>query len=277
MKYFSTLLGNVCLFAFSVSAQHETDIWYFGTGAGLSFVSGTPVSLNDGETNTIEGTSVISDGDGNLIFYTDGVTVWDRNHDIMTNGTGLHGGTSSSQSALIIQLPDSDSLYYIFTTGEAANSYGLQYSIVDISLQNGDGEVIEKNVQLLSYTTEKLTAARHQNGTDYWILTHDLGNADYYAYLFNASGINTTPVISTTGTVHFDEIGYMKVSHGGKKIAVAVHSDFFFELCDFDNSTGLVSNAVTSTMSQPLSVPTELSFRRTIHCCTARLTVRPAW
>src|SRR4030095_14363471 len=106
------------------------------------------------------GTASISDSVGNLLFYTDGVTVWNKFHNVMANGNNLHGGYSSSQSALIIKQPGSDSLYYIFTVGEMG-SYGFQYSVVDMSLQSGNGEVILKNVPVINSATEKLTAAIH--------------------------------------------------------------------------------------------------------------------
>ena len=75
----------------------------------------------------------------------------------MSNGTGLEGGFSSTQSSLIVPMPLSDSLYYIFTTGQQL-SFGLSYSIVDMSLQGGFGEVIVKNVQLDAQTCERITA-----------------------------------------------------------------------------------------------------------------------
>jgi len=68
MKLFLLLAG---LLAFeSLSAQHEFDNWYFGTNAGVSFVSGIPVNLSGGQISTNEGCSSISDGAGNLLFYT---------------------------------------------------------------------------------------------------------------------------------------------------------------------------------------------------------------
>jgi PKD repeat protein len=246
-KFYSALLPLIVISILQIrntAAQHEYDVWYFGGNAGMDFTSGLPVNLTNGKVNTVEGSASISDSSGNLLFYTDGVSVWNKLHNVMTNGNGLNGGASSSQSALILQQPGSDSLYYIFTVGEAQTN-GLQYSIVDMSLQSGDGEVVVKNVLLLSNTTEKLTATFHSNGTDYWIITHQMNNKKYDAYLFDATGVNVTPVESNLGALHNSEVGYMKCSHSGSRIAVAVHSPGnFFELSDFDKSTGIVSNPV---------------------------------
>ena len=81
-----------------------TSNWYFGTNAGITFNSGTPVALTNGSLTTTEGVATISDNSGNLLFYTNGITVWNRNHLIMTNGNGLLGDFSSTQSAIIIQI-----------------------------------------------------------------------------------------------------------------------------------------------------------------------------
>ena len=98
----------ILLFTTLVYSQQEASVWYFGHNAGIKFnASGTVTALTDGQLATSEGCATISDGTGNLLFYTDGVSVWDRNHQIMQNGTGLMGHTSSSQSATIVPLPGS--------------------------------------------------------------------------------------------------------------------------------------------------------------------------
>jgi PKD repeat protein len=250
--FFALHFNNAC-------AQHEYDIWYFGDHAGIDFSSGSPSNLIDGNVSTVEGSAVISDTAGNLLFYTDGVTVWNKLHNVMTNGNNLNGGESSTQSALILKQPGNDSLYYIFTVGQAQTD-GLQYSIVDMTLQSGNGEVVVKNILLLSNTTEKLTAARNSNGIDYWIITHEIGNKEFDAFQFGASGVNLTPVVSDVGTTHNSEIGYMKSSHKGLKIAVAEHSDYFFELFDFDIATGIVSNPVHFNDTQSSLGPYGIEF-----------------
>ena len=60
----------------------------------------------------------------------------------MTNGAGLMGHSSTTQSAIIVQLPGSSNIYYIFTLDDFAGVDGVRYSIVDIDLQSGLGEVV---------------------------------------------------------------------------------------------------------------------------------------
>ena len=238
-----------CLpFHFS-SAQKQANNWYFGSGAGVDFNSGAPVSVIGGMINTGEGCATISDTSGNLLFYTDGQSVWNKNHVQMPNGFGLLGGYSSSMAALIIPMPGSDSLYYIFTTAEQAGSDGFEYSIVDLSLQGGLGDVVVKNVLLLTPVGEKLTAIQQTGTNNVWVVTHEYYTANFYSYLLTDTGVNTIPVITNVGSIHTgfgtdNAIGYMKISPDGSKLALALSRSWYFELFDFDASTGIPSNPI---------------------------------
>ena len=143
------------LFSLSTYAQHEADKWYFGVNAGLDFFGGPPVAIYGGAMATTEGCATISDNNGNLLFYTDGVTVWNRNHQVMPNGTGLMGGISSTQSSICIPLPGSTLIYYLFTVAEIGGPNGFRYSIVDMSLQGGNGDVVANSKNIFIPTWEK--------------------------------------------------------------------------------------------------------------------------
>ena len=93
---------------YCVLSQGEAANWYFGVNAGLNFSSGAPVLDLNGQLATNEGCGSISDANGDLLFYTDGITVWDKNHNQMPNGFGLLGDPSSTQSGIIIPLPGSE-------------------------------------------------------------------------------------------------------------------------------------------------------------------------
>ena len=88
VKIFCVLTSLLSLL---VHSQKEANIWYFGENAGLDFNNDIPVALIDGQLNTHEGCATIADDDGNLIFYTDGIAVWNKNHQVMLNGLGLMG------------------------------------------------------------------------------------------------------------------------------------------------------------------------------------------
>ena len=131
------LLKTLLLWSFFCFGQLESNNWYFGSNAGITFSSGAPVALTNGALTTTEGVATISDGSGNLLFYTNGVTVWNRNHLTMTNGTGLFGDGSSTQSAIIVKQPGNTNIYYVFTSDNDAGPNGICYSIVDMNLSLG--------------------------------------------------------------------------------------------------------------------------------------------
>lgn len=248
------LLYLIFLQALLLQAQGGPgSIWYFGYQAGLDFSSGTAVALTNGQINTNEGCSVISDCNGNLLFYTDGQKVWDKNHNLMPNGKGLLGDWSSTQSSLVIPVPGSSTLYYLFTTTDYFNAIGngLRYSIVDMSLNGGLGDInATKNILLMDPTSEKMTAARHANGTDFWLIAHSpQGNTnEFRSFLISSTGITPGPVSNIPPNIAnaVSRIGYLKLSPDGKRLAQAFGGTAGrLELYDFDNSTGIVSNQMT--------------------------------
>ncbi|MBK8848170.1 MAG: hypothetical protein IPO27_17200 [Bacteroidetes bacterium] len=126
----------------SAQSQKYANHWYFGCNSAIDFNSGVPVVLSNSAMCQAEGCSSISDDAGNLLFYTDGSTVWDNTHVTMANGVGLGGNASSTQSALIVRQPGTTTTYYIFTTDGFNGGNGLQYNVVDMT-QNGGLELLQ--------------------------------------------------------------------------------------------------------------------------------------
>ncbi len=224
----------------SLFAQKQTNFWYFGMMAGMDFTSGSPVALTNGNIITNEGTAVMSDSLGNLLFYTDGVQVWNKNNGQMPNGFGLAGDYSTTQ-IMIVPHPGNANLYYIFTLDDEGGPDGFNYSVVDMSMQSGNGDVTLKNNFLQSTMTEKLAAVYHCNGHDIWLMAHDLATNDFIAYLVTDAGVSSVPVISSTGIMHNDVHGQMKFNSNGTKIACAIGYQDTVQVFDFDNQTGIVS------------------------------------
>ncbi len=243
-------------FSLCVSAQNkQAAIWYFGKNAGLDFNTNPPTLLTDGQINTLEGSSVASDENGNLLFYTDGVTVWTKNHQIMPNGSGLYGHTSSTQSAMIVKHNSTPNLYYIFTTSAAdIGSNGFCYSVVDINQNNGFGIILpsKKNIKLLEESSEKITAAFHANGNDIWIFSRKNQTNQWYAYLLTENGLTSTPVISAVGLNTLAGYGQAKTSPSNDLMMCAdismanVESKTQVEFFSLDRSTGKLQLIATS-------------------------------
>jgi outer membrane protein OmpA-like peptidoglycan-associated protein len=251
-SYLAYLFLSLLLFISPFSyAQKEANTWYFGNKAGVDFSSGTPVALTSSALSTEEGCVTICDKEGKLLFYTDGIKVWNKNHELMPNGDSLKGHPSSTQSGIVLQTPLANSKkYYLFTIASSAGDDGFCYSVVDLNLAEGLGDVVsaEKNVKLKANVTEKLTAVKHRNNRDSWIIVHEWESDAFLAYLLTSQGLSESPIISKVGTTHkgdkLNTQGYMKLNSDGTNIALALEDQHAVELLDFDNATGQVSNPI---------------------------------
>lgn len=235
----------ICLAMLSAHGQGEAVNWFFGNNAGVSFADGSPTVLLDGALSTNEGCATISNTAGELLFYTDGIRVWDREHNQMPNGFGLSGDPSSAQSGIVVPNPSNSSRFFVFTVDAEGGPGGLKWSEVDMTLNGGFGDIVNdtKNSVLLTQSVEKIAAVRHDDGVNYWVIGHGYNNNNYYAYLVDCDGVNE-PVISSVGQIEgYPGWGYLTVSSDGSHLASAMRAPGF-ELLDFDTSTGLVSNPV---------------------------------
>lgn len=242
--FFIVILSSLC-----TTAQKEGSIWYFGSNAGLDFNSSPPAPISNGQINTLEGSATIADANGLILFYTDGTKAYDRNHNLMPNGTdGLGGDASSSQSAVVVPYPGHNDKYFLFTVSAYVNS-NLVFSIVDMSLNNGMGDIMPgaKAIPVLNGTGEYIQATLSGDGTFWWVLTHKSGTSDYYAFKLTSSGLDLgNPVISSTGTATTTQgdIGFLKFNNLGTKIVRTSYISNHFNISDFDNDTGVVSNTL---------------------------------
>ncbi|MBI1226319.1 MAG: T9SS type A sorting domain-containing protein [Bacteroidetes bacterium] len=207
----------------------------------------------------------ISDENGDLLFYSNGCDIKDKNHNIMPNGSGLNPGIIADDfcpnngyitdgGLIILPTPRDSNKFYIFHQGtEVFNTSPyiridkLYYTVVDMSLNNGLGDVISKNNKILSYEDngntfyEYIHAVRHANNTDWWVLTLSEGGDTYYKVLLDENGVSV---------VDSQFIGDEMTTNGGGQIAFSPDGtkfakyDFMDQLMlfDFDRSTGLLSN-----------------------------------
>ncbi|SHG48054.1 PKD domain-containing protein [Dysgonomonas macrotermitis] len=265
-----------------IVAQKETSNWVFGYAAGLTWnttrsvsltgLLGTPNATLDGLPNsftsavyTYEGCFSLSDSNGNLLFYSDGTTVYNKNHAVMTNGDALTGGNSSAQSGIILPYPGRTNQYIAITAG-ATRANNLSYSVIYMGAQGGLGAVVsgQKNIPFrnaMGYTGESVTVARHSNGTDYWILAiGQQTTAPSYinAWLLTSTGvISTTPVVTTLPYAMSGNgsSGYLKISPDHRHFVWPTFLDQRFFYGDFDSSTGMFSNIkVITGLNDPYGV-----------------------
>ena len=247
------------------SQNNETNNWYFGSFAGLNFeLPNPPQILDDGIMLAPSGCSSISDRDGNLQFYSHGDWVFNKNHQLMDGGNITEVPVAvgqlyknASQNSIVIPITSSEGLYYLFTVGrtheELLPQDGLYYSIIDMTLNNGLGKVIQKNVPLITdeMETGKLTAVHHADGESIWVLVTSKAVDDFftsfYAYKVNMDGTVEAPVVSSSDLA-FRGIpsGILKFSPDGRKVACSnlrpEELDNHLFIFDFDSETGVVSN-----------------------------------
>jgi len=233
------------LASFTLEAQQQAIVWYFGNEAGLDFSSGAPVSLGDGNMIAEAGCSSICNARGVLQFYTNGMQVWNRNHQIMENGDSLYGSQYINQNSVIVPQPLSDdSVYYLFTINHGDSISRFSYSVINMNMDGGMGKLIERNDTLSRDVVEKIAAIQHCNGRDFWIITHDF-NTNFYAVLLTQNGVADI-VTSTTGMEVKADIGYLKISPAGDKLVLPVNNEeVLAQIFDFNNKTGKVTNPVT--------------------------------
>lgn len=267
MKRIIILSFIVSLSCLMSIAQEQTYNWAFGYQCGLTWNStrtltctgmfGIPdktfTDMPDSFSSAVnagEGCFTLSDADGKLLFYSDGITVYNRNNTIMPNGTGLNGDPSSAQSGVVVPYPGEPDKYLAISLGmrDAGN---LTYSVIDVTADGGLGDIdpLQKNVPFLGGVGgigENVTSVVHPNGTDFWIIAPGRGNPTYInAWLFTPSGVSNTPVVSTTtvSTIAHEDGGYFKITPEGKHFVwTTMKTGHSLIYGDFDAMTGQFSN-----------------------------------
>ena len=266
---FVLLILSLMFVQSAYSQSKEGNNWYFGNAAGMTWnttqikvsapvvgsggytktLTGLPTPLTGSVINQNEGVFGMSDKDGQLLFYSDGMTVYNKSHQVMQNGSELKGHISSTQSGIIIIHPGGGNRYIAFTIGayEQSASSHLNYSIIDMT--SGLGAVTTKNVELTTapfhtgLLSEQLTAVKHSNGTDYWVISISKGPGAASAlnvWRVDASGVHTECYksyqlpINVSGEI----LGYLRFSADGTRFAWDIYGQNNILFGTFDPATG---------------------------------------
>ena len=238
-------------------------MWVFGDSAGLDFNGGAPVSFVSGMMS-YEASASISDAEGNLLFYTNGENVWNKLHLEMPNGDSLHigklstsgYGSSITQGVIILPVPGSETLFYIFQIQAdlLSDNYGLEYSVIDMEQDGGFGDIIEKNTELF-YTEleEKMQAVKHGNGRDWWLVVRmreeialEEFELTFVKFLITSKGISG-PFYQEIGPEYDSDMdhnwGQMVFSQDGSKMIYARGNEL--NIYGFDRCSGELSEFAT--------------------------------
>lgn len=249
-------LALACVFCNLHTAVSQTKIssnWYFGQYAGITFSGGDARSLDDSRMTAGRSSAVISDpSTGELLFYTDGVTVWNRYHEVMPNGTGLMGDPTTSQGVLVVPAPGRPGIYYLFNAAPTSASDAayrclcLYYSIIDMRASNGLGDITTKNEFVLSDVTEHLTATLDCRGDSWWIITRSRVSRHFYSLRLGRDYLETTPVVSAVGNPLLEArgAGQLHVSPDNRRMLLTSTTGSS-QLFDFDGQTGRVTGGTS--------------------------------
>lgn len=261
----------ICMLFFSAGLQGQTanKIWHFGDRCTLHFDPGNTHSgeLSYGYSNA--GCASVASPWNTILFYTNGVSIRNRNHTVMPNGNGLMAGagTESTQGVVVMGYPRHDSMFLVFTTDESANNAynGLRYSVLDLRLDSTRGDIVasQKNLFVYPNTSEHLSVAKGRYQTYYWLVTHLRNSAKFAAFRVDSNGVNTTPVLSAAGSfndtssdrMHDGGIGQLKFNKFYTRAAMALYGQRKVEVFSFDNNTGkLVLLQTIPTPEEPYGV-----------------------
>ena len=222
--------------------------WVFGRNAELNFSTTPPTPSSGNAIDTLEGCASISDAGGNLILYTDGQTVWDGANTV--RAWGLTGHPSSTQSAIIIPNPGNSVQFYIFTADGAT---GGNNHVNGILIDTTTWAITQlSSIMTMPPTagfspTERVTAIQHANCRDFWIATIiqtgqvQLGNGLGTLRLFLVNSTGVQHVGDTPMNLNVSDLGYLKGSGDGRRIAIANWSNNNVLVYPFDNATGSIN------------------------------------
>jgi gliding motility-associated-like protein len=183
-------------------AQNQNNTWFLGTYLGMSFTGGIMNPIPDKASPMYSGlgASVMSDKTtGAMLLFTDGRQIWDRNKQLMPNGV-LYQGTGSDQSSNIIIFETAPKKYFVFYCDQTEN---ISYALVDLGLNNGNGDVVYKKKLLASQMDLQFTAVKMPNSGGYWLITHKKGTNEFNSFAVINEQVSTTPVVSYAGATTF--------------------------------------------------------------------------
>jgi hypothetical protein len=258
---------------------HANNIWTFADSSGLDFTNGTPGTPVSSSSYGADGSASACDPvTGDLLFYSDGDKCYTSNNQIMPNGAGILAG-DGPQAVCIVPFINDNSKYYVFTI-EGYQEVGLEgvlrYSVVDMNLNGGQGDVVasQKNV-VVPQGSDTLTCAMIAipgDNCDVWLMTHTFGGSLFKAYHITGAGLDTVPVTSVAGNldangvvVNFAIFSYISGSYFRSLMSVSPDRQYIgissldviaaavgmapadmngMLVCKFNPLTGVVSDAI---------------------------------
>jgi type IX secretion system substrate protein len=213
----------------------------------------------------------ISDVNGSLLISSNGYFIANATGDTMINGSGINPGQFTEDyktyglplpyGNIILPMPDDSTKYVLFhqTANYSSPTFAsteIYYSIIDINLTGGLGAVISKNNIIINGSFGwGMTACKHGNGRDWWIVA------------LSDSGTTAYKILLTPDTIQYMGSEYLQVpafvawggqptfSPDGEQFAFS-HTKFLgtgqypldIRLFYFDRCTGIFTNKMYLTL-----------------------------
>jgi hypothetical protein len=255
--YHYILLMLLVLGSCIMSHAQQDAYWHFGDSVVLKWDTLGPTVMPQSAMDAWEPSASISDSAGNLLFYTNGNRIWNRNNVPMPNGDSVITGPvdpffTVTSGVLILPYPDQPDWYVVFCIGYDLSNPLSFYSVVDLTLDGGFGDVIpgKKGILLDSIdVTEKCAAVRHANGRDWWIAQYQ----EYHPFLLQADSTFNFYLLTPNGVSfsHSQTIGLhgvglrrgeMVFSEDGTKLGFS--GSLGIQVYGFDRCSGLLTEPI---------------------------------
>jgi hypothetical protein len=214
----------------SILAQEINNHWQLGT-SDLNFGTNPPTVTTVANLGQY-GNASISDDYGNLLFYTDGLKIWNKNHQVMVmpssydNTIGVLQGFIQPQPVVIVPHPGNNKQFFVFTTcnsvmigGSTSPGYSYVYYIVDFGdTQYPLGKIINPasapppvgyqniltdggtgNYIQFDYIFRPITCVKNSTNDGYFLIGQRAssgGQTEFFSYKITTSGFNPVPVKS---------------------------------------------------------------------------------
>jgi gliding motility-associated-like protein len=246
-----------------VNGQHEYDNWYFGKYSAINFSTSPPrVKKDNAMFAGIAATSISDKNTGELLFYTDGSTVWNKNNVAMKNSY-MFDSTYLSRFSDVIIIPflHNTKKYHIYARHWI--DHVIYSYTVDMSLDNGLGALIENQVSTRAFSSNAFFTTKHAIDSSYWLVTYypDSDSDFFFAYKVNDSGISSKPITSKhKSNPQLQRVGEITTTSNGSKIAITYYdlNKAAVQVYDFDKQCGTVGFpiklSVDSNWTQALGV-----------------------
>ncbi len=266
MKFWICILLSCT--SFTAQAQGENQKWLREGDQYLEFHDDTiSIGLQELNMNFWVCYAQVCDNQGSPLIYTNGFQINGANYELMENGDSIYQGIflqiwgyttgfGAQQGAIIIPAPWDPGRYLLFNLNGSVPVMGgwriasLDYNVINIYANGGNGRVEEKNIELVNNTLALgwVNAVKHSNGKSWWVICHEWGNNGFYKFLVDNSGIHG-PYHQNIGSIYnYDQSGQSVFSPDGSKYVQAIGNDSL-DIMKFDRCTGQFSNCETFDMN----------------------------